>query len=92
MEDPEEYEGFVFVSYNKQDILKECWINLPVQMTFVDFCEKVDIAPTKTGYLYSIKCLLTNCIWIIHMAWSISPYIPTIWTAVKYRKYLYMLI
>lgn len=90
-----ENNEFVLVDYDEERVLLKCWKSLPITLSFEEFCDRIEIHKSKSSddtYLYSLPSVIGSCVYYIQVAWKVSGYVSTAWTAVKYRRYIFILI
>ena len=87
-------EDWIFVE-NEDDVLRQCWQNLPIQIDFEEFKQRMHELRKQTETLQNHSRLQRwsyTSVWVIQKLYGMTGYASSLYTVIKYRSYLFWLV
>jgi hypothetical protein len=81
-------EEFVLVECSDKQQLVKAWKQLPIQISFDDFCQKLsEVDPVPTQSRYQVLWQAANgSLWCLRTGWTLSGYASAALTLLQYRS------
>jgi len=92
LDHPQDETEWVTVTYDEDQLLKECWEKLPIDLSYVDFRLHMQQAKDDKDYRHSWRRWSQNVIWFVHTLWLASGYASTLFTLAQYRAPILVLM